>query len=322
MSAARPLMNTEPPVSNRTVHELELQQRHRMHQQRLNDIQQGKRRRDLGNQWRKGPLQSRPQYRHLTYNGKKAQLQNERYDTIERENKLLLDKMSALMVARPVLDPTEGTWEFSPGVRLNKNQLPVIDHGISHQPPMPQRGAAKHGESLNVGTRRRELERITQENRGIVSRIQERRSHYPAAQWQRRSDEHDKLLMLMRRPATSHGATALPLPPPPKPLSRTTSPLSSSRGARQEPPRRHEGGRAHVSTLLGAAEAGDAHLLVGLAPGLVSGAALVLRPHEAQEESVVAHEAWLRKDGLIVLLKEPCRQSHPVGSHVYLAPQR
>ena len=74
------------------------------------------------------------------------------------------------------------------------------------------------------------------------------------------------------------------------------------------------------STLLSAAEGGDAHLLVGLAPGLVSGAALVLRPHDSREERVVVHEAWLRNDGLVVLLKEPCLHSHPVGAHVYLAP--
>ena len=28
-------------------------------------------------------------------------------------------------------DPTEGTWEFRPGVRLNRFQVPVIDHAIS-----------------------------------------------------------------------------------------------------------------------------------------------------------------------------------------------
>ena len=61
-----------------------------------------------------------------------------RFDEIEYQNRLLLQKMSALMAAGSVVDPTEGTWEFQPGVRLNKNQMPVIDHAVSHDPPMPQ----------------------------------------------------------------------------------------------------------------------------------------------------------------------------------------
>ena len=75
-----------------------------------------------------------------------------------------------------------------------------------------------------------------------------------------------------------------------------------------------------LSSLLGATEEGDAHLLMGLASGLVSGALLTLRPQEQSEETVVIHETWLRRDGLVVLLKEPCKFAHPAGAHVMLLP--
>ena len=45
-----------------------------------------------------------------------------------------------------------------------------------------------------------------------------------------------------------------------------------------------------LSSLLGATEEGDAHLLMGRASGLVSGALLTLRPQEQSEETVVIHE--------------------------------
>ena len=123
MAAASVRINAETPVANRTVHELEQTNRHRMHMQRLHDISvSGKRRADLGNSWKVGPQRTKPTYPHLRDNLKKQQVESERFDTIERENRLLLEKMSALMASGSVLDPTEGTWEFQPGVRLNRFQ--------------------------------------------------------------------------------------------------------------------------------------------------------------------------------------------------------
>ena len=237
MSGHGPRLNQELPTCNRTISLLNLQRRHEAHQQRLRDIAGGGRRAALGNRWREGPHKSKPEYRHLRQNLKRAQMQSERYDTIEHENRLLLSKMSALMApGSSVLDPTAGTWEFQPGVRLNRNQMPVIvrgraasphssaapctatsrspirraaltlalappqDHGISTAPTMPQKGAAREPESLNLGARRRELERITHENRGIVQRIQDRSSQFGRAEWSRRSEELDRQLLLLRRP--------------------------------------------------------------------------------------------------------------------------
>ena len=101
--------------------------RHRMHQQRLWEIQNGGRRGNLGNRWQQGPLSSVPRYAHLEQNLKKKQLQSERVEAIERENRLLLEKMSALYPPGSV-DPTDGTFVLKPGVRINKNQMPLIDH--------------------------------------------------------------------------------------------------------------------------------------------------------------------------------------------------
>ena len=220
-------MNVERPVSNRLAHELDVQRMQRMHQQRLREISvDGKRRSNLGNEW----TRSKPTYRHITENRKRAQLEADRYDTIERENRMLLEKI-ALMEGGSTLDPTEGTQEFQPGVRLTRTQRPVIDHAISHQPQMPQRGAAREPISLNWSARRRELERINQENRGIVTRIQGRESNLgPRSQWRQRSEEHDRHLMMLRRPATSHGIS---LPRPPSPMDgRATGTPPYARGAR------------------------------------------------------------------------------------------
>lgn len=312
------MMNSELPVSNRTIHNLDLYNKQRMHRQRLYEIAvSGKRRADLGNSWQK----SRPTYPHLRENLKRAQLQSERFDAIERENHILLQKMSSLMVGGSVLDPTEGTWEFRPGVRLNKFQMPVIDHGISHQPQMPQRGAAKEPESLNWGARRRELERITQENQGIVHRIQARESYYPHTSYQRRSADHDRHLLLIRRPNTSP-ASKLATPSSAgssRYMSRLPSRPQSMQGAR--PLRRRDAAQdgGGVTSLLNDARSGDAHLLVGLTSGLQPGASLLIRPNDAAaRETVEVQAVWLRKDGLVVLLRDPIERAHPVGSHVLL----
>lgn len=328
--------NSEHPVSNQAVHQNELYRKRKMHQQRLAEISMGGRRGDLGNRWLTGPNRSRPTYAHLDQNLKKVQVEAERFDRIEHENRILLEKMSALMASNGVVDPTEGTWEFQPGVRLNKHQMPVIDHGISHQPTMPQRGAAREPESMNWGSRRRELERITQENRGIVYRIQDRKSYYPASQWVKRSQEHDEHLMLIRKPASANTAF---LQAPPSPLLTAVTPAGTSRGgsgvggsagASRSSKRkggngksnRSLGGRdarsAQVSVLLSPTKEGDAHLLVGLASGFVSGVTLTISPDEMHEENVTVYETWLRKDGLVLILKDPTRSAHPAGATVLL----
>ena len=68
---------------------------------------------------------------HMRKNLKKAQMIAENNAKIERENKILLEKMSGIM---------------QHGVLDNKN------------------GSTRYGRSLNKGLRKRDLQRITQEN--------------------------------------------------------------------------------------------------------------------------------------------------------------
>ena len=54
-------MNSEPPVSNRTLHQHEIYTKQRMHLQRLQEIAiAGKRRVDLGNTWKRTRLNGAP----------------------------------------------------------------------------------------------------------------------------------------------------------------------------------------------------------------------------------------------------------------------
>ncbi|KAL3898041.1 MAG: hypothetical protein SGPRY_012923 [Prymnesium sp.] len=148
--------------------------------------------------WRQG-------YHHLRYNLKKFRIQDERFAEIERENHILLAKIGEIMAPTRIDDPTDGTWEFRPGVRLNRFQVPVTDHGISISPKSPQFGTAMTKESLNRSARRRELERITRENRGIVERIEKQVTHYPKHRYEEHSREHDRHLSLCAKPVMGMG---------------------------------------------------------------------------------------------------------------------
>lgn len=88
---------------------------------------------------------------HLRKNLKKEQMKEERYAEIERENRILLEKMSFIM-QNESLD--------------NKNQAV----GYSH--------------SLNKEQRKRELQKITSENQAILRRIQMREPTYDRIQWE------------------------------------------------------------------------------------------------------------------------------------------
>lgn len=85
---------------------------------------------------------------HLKKNLKKEQMKEERYAEIERENRILLEKMSHIM-QNETLD--------------NKNQSIAYSH------------------SLNKGLRKRELQKITSENQAILRRIQTREPTYDHA---------------------------------------------------------------------------------------------------------------------------------------------
>ncbi|EQC39829.1 hypothetical protein SDRG_03249 [Saprolegnia diclina VS20] len=102
---------------------------------------------------------------HLRKNLKKEQMKEERYATIERENRILLEKMSFIM-QHDTLD--------------NKND------------------SIKHGHSLNKGQRKRDLQRITAENQSILRRIQTRQPTYDHVQWEEEAKLHEKYAQNIR----------------------------------------------------------------------------------------------------------------------------
>ena len=88
---------------------------------------------------------------------KKDQLLEERYSEIERNNKLLLDRMTS------IIGSTDRKHQYSNPVLKS---IPVAK------------------QSLHSNFRKRELQRITQENYKILQRLKEKESHYSVAKWE------------------------------------------------------------------------------------------------------------------------------------------
>ena len=91
-------------------------------------------------------------------NPKKEQMMEERYAQIERDNRLLLEKMSYIM-RHQSMDIREDTGEYS--------------------------------QSLNRERRKRELQRITRENQNILGRIQATEPTYDHLAWAEHEKQHE-----------------------------------------------------------------------------------------------------------------------------------
>jgi E3 ubiquitin-protein ligase TRIP12 len=100
-------------------------------------------------------------HNHLRKNMKREQMMEERFAQIERENRLLLEKMSYIM------------------------QRNTLDNKSS---------ALKYGQSLNKAFRKRELQRITQENQAILRRIQAREPNYNHLDWEESRRKNEQYL--------------------------------------------------------------------------------------------------------------------------------
>jgi len=101
-----------------------------------------------------------PTYMHLHLKLKKLQLEEERLATIERDNRILLEKMSYIMRTRGRVD--------------NRNNYEY--------------------KSLNREKRQRELLRVTKENQAILYRINMRRPEYSHKKWQSQWEENQKFM--------------------------------------------------------------------------------------------------------------------------------
>ncbi|XP_078693549.1 uncharacterized protein LOC144923129 isoform X1 [Branchiostoma floridae x Branchiostoma belcheri] len=99
-------------------------------------------------------------YVHMHMKLRKLQLEEERLATIERDNRILLEKMSHIMRTRGRVD--------------NRNEY---EH-----------------HSLNREKRQRELMRITKENQEILKRIMKREPEYDHAKWQRDWEKNEQFM--------------------------------------------------------------------------------------------------------------------------------
>ncbi|CAH1786337.1 unnamed protein product [Owenia fusiformis] len=100
-------------------------------------------------------------YMHLHLKLKKLQMEEERLATVERDNRILLEKMSFIMRTRGRVD--------------NKNDY---EH-----------------KSLNKTARQRELLRVTHENQAILKRISSKEPHYNHMQWEDEWKVNQKYMM-------------------------------------------------------------------------------------------------------------------------------
>ncbi|XP_033760474.1 uncharacterized protein CFAP97D1-like [Pecten maximus] len=101
-----------------------------------------------------------PTYMHLHLKLKKLQLEEERLATIERDNRILLEKMSYVMRTQGRVD--------------NRNNYEY--------------------KSLNREKRQRELLRVTKENQNILSRITSREPEYSVQRWNTQWEDNQKFM--------------------------------------------------------------------------------------------------------------------------------
>lgn len=111
-------------------------------------------------------------FKHLKSRAKKEQMLEDRYTEIERENRILLEKMTSIMQK-----PNRTSTSFSTD-RFAQQTL-----------------AAK--KSLNRAQRKQELLKITLENQAILRRLQDKSSNYNVAKWEHEHRARQDLLKNM-----------------------------------------------------------------------------------------------------------------------------
>ncbi|CAM9157968.1 unnamed protein product [Chrysoparadoxa australica] len=141
------------PVGNKACHARHLKKCQDNHRQRLANIKS-----TLDN---KAPKTSRNN--HLKSNAKKQQIMEDRYAQIERDNRILLEKMSSIMRSK--------TKQFD----------------TSHT-------SSKFARSLNSESRKRDLQKITKENQRILNAIQRSEPFYNHIKWEEDSRKHNQYL--------------------------------------------------------------------------------------------------------------------------------
>jgi hypothetical protein len=112
-------------------------------------------------------------FKHLKSRAKKEQMLEDRYTEIERENRILLEKMTSIM-QKPNRTTSQS---FS-------NERFAIQ-------------SAQMKKSLNRASRKQELLKITLENQAILRRLQDKNSNYNVARWEHDHKQRQDLLKNM-----------------------------------------------------------------------------------------------------------------------------
>lgn len=169
--------------------------------------------------------QKQATYSHVRANLKRAQLEDERVAAIELENNVLLAKLGKIL--RRSTNPTVGTRDWTSGMRLTQNQVPVIDHWLASD--TTQFGAAVEPSTLNLAQRRQDRERIEVENRALVARLQSCRPTYNISKFEQDARERERWL----HSHAKEPRTLSPLRPPrTAPQPPTSSRVWNNDGAR------------------------------------------------------------------------------------------
>jgi len=113
-------------------------------------------------------------FKHLKSRAKKEQMLEDRYTEIERENRILLEKMTSIMQK-----PNRTSTSFS------------NDRFASTS------GFINSKKSLNRAQRKQELLKITLENQAILRRLQDKNSNYNVARWENEHRQRQDLLKNM-----------------------------------------------------------------------------------------------------------------------------
>jgi len=140
-------MDRSIPVSNKLIFKRINERNRQIHLNKLSQIKSSIN--------RQPPLS----FNHLKVNKKKNQLYETKLTEIERENRILLEKLTNIMKAPAKL-------------------------------PAPE----KHPRSLNRETRKKELVKITIENQAILKRLKEQKSMYDHNSWLNERKRHETYL--------------------------------------------------------------------------------------------------------------------------------
>ncbi|CDW81952.1 UNKNOWN [Stylonychia lemnae] len=121
------------------------------------------------------------QYKHLKKKLKKTQMLEDRYTEIERENRILLEKMTNIMQN----NNKNASFPLSAG-SVNAIQT------ASTQSTTQALGLQK--KSLNREARKRELLKITMENQAFLRRLQDKQPNYNVYRWEEEEQDRKKIL--------------------------------------------------------------------------------------------------------------------------------